>query len=206
MSVAPAPLLMPIQVTDLRPTQITVGMREVERKRAEWRQEDIQREASFLGRHMLPVVTGPSGRPYLIDNHHLALALHLEGVPHVLTRMVADLHHLEKDAFWAAMDNLGWLHPFDADGRRRTYKHIPKSLEGLADDPFRSLAGELRRTGGFAKVETPFVEFLWADFLRRHIDAALLDKDMEKALTQAQMVARTLAARYLPGWCGSYDA
>ena len=34
----------------------------------------------------------------------------------------------------------------------------------LIDDPFRSLAGELRRAGGFAKDTTPFSEFLWADF------------------------------------------
>jgi hypothetical protein len=39
----------------------------------------------------------------------------------------------------------------------------------LIDDPFRSLAGELRRAGGFAKDTTPFSEFLWADFLRRRV-------------------------------------
>ena len=31
------PLLKPVAVEDLRPTQITVGMREVEAKRKEWR-------------------------------------------------------------------------------------------------------------------------------------------------------------------------
>jgi hypothetical protein len=46
---------------------------------------------------------------------------------------------------------------------------IPKSIKGLDDDPFRSLAGELRSAGGFAKDTTPFSEFLWADFLRRRI-------------------------------------
>ena len=44
---------------------------------------------------------------------------------------------------------------------------IPKSIDALIDDPFRSLAGGLRRVGGFAKDTTPFSEFLWADFLRR---------------------------------------
>ena len=44
-------------------------------------------------------------------------------------------------------------------GRRRHYKDIPKSVTGLVDDPFRSLAGELRRVGGFAKDTTPFSEF-----------------------------------------------
>jgi hypothetical protein len=35
---------------------------------------------------------------------------------------------------------------------------IPKSVSALVDDPFRSLAGELRRVGGFAKDTTPEAE------------------------------------------------
>jgi hypothetical protein len=46
---------------------------------------------------------------------------------------------------------------------------LPKTVAGLIDDPFRSLAGELRRAGGFAKDTTPFSEFLWTDFLRRRV-------------------------------------
>ena len=65
------------------------------------------------------------------------------------------------------MDNSGLVHPFDEDGKRRAYSDIPKSIEDMKDDPFRSLAGALRRKGGYAKDTTPFSEFLWADFLRR---------------------------------------
>ena len=50
--------------------------------------------------------------------------------------------------FWFVMDNRDWTHPFDADGRRRSYDDLPKSVDKLVDDPFRSLAGELRRAGG----------------------------------------------------------
>ena len=76
--------------------------------------------------------------------------------------MVADLRRLPRDAFWVFLDNRGWLHPFDDQGRRRPYQDLPKRISGLVDDPFRSLAGELRRSGGFAKDTTPFSEFLWA--------------------------------------------
>jgi hypothetical protein len=44
-----------------------------------------------------------------------------------------------------------------------------RSVADLMYDPYRSLAGALRRTGGFAKDTTPYSEFLWADFLRRRI-------------------------------------
>ena len=54
-------------------------------------------------------------------------------------------------------------------------------MDALVDDPFRSLAGELRRTGGYAKDITPFSEFLWADFLRRRIKRKAVEKDFNAA-------------------------
>lgn len=135
------PLLHPFEIAALRPTQMTVGYREVARKRAEWRARTLADEPDFLGRHMIPVVLGPRGHPWLIDNHHLARALHEEGVAHVLVSIVADLSALERPAFRTFMDNRNWLHPFDAQGRRQPYGAIPKHIEDLADDPYRSLAG-----------------------------------------------------------------
>ena len=62
-----------------------------------------------------------------------------------------------------------------------TSSDLPKSVTELKDDPFRSLAGELRRVGGFAKDTTPFSEFLWADFLRRQMSRKSVEADFEKA-------------------------
>jgi hypothetical protein len=53
------PLLNPIRIKDLRPTQITVGFREVAEKRRQWREQSGDKGAEFLGRHMVPVVLGP---------------------------------------------------------------------------------------------------------------------------------------------------
>ena len=50
------PLLHPIALTDIRPTQMTVGMREVERKRKKWHDKGSKKDAEFLGRHMIPAV------------------------------------------------------------------------------------------------------------------------------------------------------
>jgi hypothetical protein len=94
------------------------------------------------------------------------------------------------------------MHPFDADGVRRHYEDIPKSVTGLIDDPFRSLAGELRRAGGFAKDTTPFSEFLWADFLRRRLKRKTVERDFDHAIEQALELAKSTDANYLPGWCG----
>lgn len=202
MATAREPVLKPVAIRDLRPTQITVGMLEVEAKRRHWREQSPGKEAGFLGRHMIPVVLGPKGRCFVIDHHHLTRALHEEGVVDVLVTVVRNLSMLDRDAFWTVLDNLGLMHPFDARGRRCGYTDIPKSVSDLVDDPFRSLAGELRRIGGYAKDTTPFSEFLWADFLRRRIGRDAVDGDFPRALEQALTLAKSEAANYLPGWCG----
>jgi len=196
------PLLTTITIDELRPTQITVGMREVAAKRKHWREIHGNDTGKFLGKHMIPVILGPKKHHYVIDHHHLARALHEEGVKNVAVTVIANLSKLEPDAFWIVLDNRSWMHPFDADGRRRPYKDIPKSIAKLVDDPFRSLAGELRRQGGFAKDTTPFSEFLWADFLRRLMKRKLVEHDFARAMEKALQLAKGPDANYLPGWCG----
>ena len=196
------PILNTVEIAELRPTQITVGMREVTEKRKRWRETGFKKGEKFLGRHMIPVVLGPKQRNYVIDHHHLARALHDEGVKDVVVTVIANLSKLVPDAFWTVMDNRSWMHPYDADGERRRYQDIPKSVTDLVDDPFRSLAGELRRSGGFAKDTTPFAEFLWADFLRRQIKRKLVQRDFDRAMEKAIGLAKSRDADYLPGWCG----
>ncbi len=196
------PELKPVAITDLRPTQMTIGKREVARKRAEWAKRAGKDGADFLGSHMIPAVIGPKRRMFIIDHHHLVRALHEEGVEHVLINVVADLSKLAKPLFWTFMDNRNWLHPYDATGTRVAHDKIPKSIAKLPDDPYRSLAGAVREAGGCAKDATPYAEFLWADFLRHRVAAKLVGEDFAGALTAAVDLARSKDAAYLPGWSG----
>jgi len=100
------------------------------------------------------------------------------------------------------MDNRNWMHPFDDNGIRRHYNDIPKSITELIDDPFRSLAGELRREGGYAKDTTPFSEFIWAEYLRRRMKRKSVESNFDGALEKALQLAKSPDANYLPGWCG----
>jgi hypothetical protein len=196
------PILKPVAIEDLRPTQMTVGIREVEEKRKRWREESKIKGEEFLGKHMIPVVLGPKDRHYVIDHHHLARALHDEGVKDVMVTVVKNLSKLEPDSFWFVLDNESWMHPYDDKGRLRPYTDFPKTVAKLIDDPFRSLAGELRRAGGFAKDTTPFSEFLWADFLRRRVKRKTVEAHFTLALEKALELAKEEEASYLPGWCG----
>jgi hypothetical protein len=203
MSTVREPMIKPIPILSLRPTQMTVGMREVKEKRKRWREQKKKKQAESLGKHMVPVVRGPDQRYYVVDHHHLARALHEEGVTDILVTMIGDLSMVERDAFWGVMDNKRWVYPYDAKGDRRHFKDLPKSITELKDDPFRSLAGELRRVGGFAKDTTPFSEFLWADFLRRNISNKAVEENFAKAMEKSLALAKSPAAVYLPGWCGA---
>ncbi len=198
------PVLHATPILSLRPTQISVGRQEVRRKRDQWRKKSSTDLEKFLRSHMVPTILGPGGAHYLIDHHHLALALHEEGVDSVFVTVVADLSRRPADPFWNMMDFHNWSHPYDAKGRRRPFSDLPNTVAGMQDDPYRSLAGELRHTGGFAKDSTPFAEFLWADFFRPRIKTKTIRSDFGAALTEALALSRTGEADYLPGWCGPH--
>ena len=117
------PILQPVPILSLRPTQMTVGMREVKEKRKRWREhKSKKKQAELLGKHMIPVVLGPDEHYYVVDHHHLARALHDEGVKDVLVTVIGDLTMVERDAFWGVMDNKRWVYPYDAKGERRHFK------------------------------------------------------------------------------------
>jgi hypothetical protein len=186
----------------LRPTQMSVGLAEVATKRREWAALGKKARQEVLERQVFPAVRGPKGRYYIIDHHHLGLALIEEKVQQVLIHEFDDLSWLAPQVFWRTMEFRSWAHPFDARGQRRDYADIPRRLTELQDDPYRSLAGRVRRAGGCAKSVVPFAEFLWADFFRDHIGAGLLRRAPAGALREAVRLARSTQARYLPGWSG----
>jgi hypothetical protein len=197
------PILKPVPISALRPTQMTVGMHEVVARRRYWRMQTTgKKRDEFLQRHLIPVILGSEGMHYILDHHHLVLALHQEGLQEMYVTVVADLSALDKETFWFVLDQRSWMHPFDNKGVRRAYKVMPRNIQELKDDPYRSLAGELRRLGGFAKDTTPFSEFLWADFLRKRIRTKLVKKNFASALETSLKLARGKEAEYLPGWCG----
>ena len=186
----------------IRPTQMTVGYAEVLFKRQQWRALDKSGRHDFIAEHAVPAVIGPKGKHYIVDHHHLGRALLEEGVAQVRLVIWADLSALAKEEFWIVMDHRQWVHPYDARGRRQAFRAVPKILTALADDPYRSLAAAVRMAGGFPKEQTPFAEFLWADFFRRRVSSKLLATDPDAALAAALQLVHDKAAMHLPGWSG----
>lgn len=186
----------------LRPTQFAVGLRAVEAKRRKIQAmlKSPKRMNGFLRRRPLPVVLGPGNQCYLIDKHHLSLALVHSGVEGAYVDIIEDLSHMPRSAFWAAMEAEGRAYLFDHRGARLSPSCLPRSLSALRDDPYRDLAWEAREAGLFKKVAVPFSEFRWAAFYRTRIDTRVVTQNFSQALKLAARLSVTRAASSLPGY------
>jgi hypothetical protein len=190
--------VMPI--SDLYPTQLTLGMREVERRADEIKALSPRQRDDYVADRVVPCVKGLKGKLFIVDRHHMCRSLLSIGAKEVHTHLLCEAADLPADEFWTFMDLRGWVHPFDAQGRRCPITSLPRKIVDLVDDPYRALAGFLRRDQGFKKEDTPFEEFIWADFLRRRVDSKLLASEYEKAKATALKLARSDLASHLPGW------
>ena len=191
-----------IAISQLRPTQISVGLLQVKHKRL--RLKILEKRPSelvdFILEHPIRVVIGPKEKAYIIDHHHLALALMKERFENAPMDIEDDFSTLSTEAFWDKMQACQFVYPYDADGKKKTLAAIPKKVEQLTDDPYRSLAGFVREAGCFNKVQTPYAEFLWADYFRSRIKKTLLKKHFDEALKHAISLAHHESASHLPGF------
>jgi hypothetical protein len=189
-------------IKSLFPTQLTVGMLEVEVKRSRLAKLSPEEREAFLETHPMPVVIGPEYRLYITDHHHLARAALEARVKTACFSIEADFSAMSPKKFWAEMDKRSWVHPLDENGVRHGYHFLPESLKKLVDDVYRSLAGFVRDAGGFRKTDAAFVEFIWADFFRRNIAIEDVTSNFRAAVRQAKRLARSPLAKRIPGFTG----
>jgi hypothetical protein len=190
------------KVHALHPTQITVGMIEVHDKMHELRDLKPHQQKEFLEAHPVPGVRGADNTLYITDHHHLARALWELGIEHAFV-VVEEQLGLSGAAFWQTLVQSQLAHPIDEHGARQSCVEIPKHVQKLRDDVYRSLAGYVRAAGGFEKTPTPFAEFAWADWFRSRIVVGNGHEDFKKAVAAALQLARSPAARALPGFRGT---
>ncbi len=189
-------------VKSLYPTQLTVGMLEVEVKRRHLLQLSPDEREAFLEAHPMPTVIGPDLKLYITDHHHLARAALEARVKEACFSVEADFSALPLKRFWTEMEKRSWVHPLDENGVRHTYHHLPGSLKRLVDDVYRSLAGFVRDAGGYRKTDAAFVEFIWADFFRRNIAIEDVTANFREAVRRAKRLAQSPLAKRIPGFTG----
>jgi len=136
---------------------------------------------------------------FITDHHHLARACWELGLSEIPVEDKANFCHLNRDEFWKVMEQSRWCHLYDQFGKGpHEPRLLPEDVRGLADDPYRSLAWELRREGGYEKSNQPFAEFGWAQYLRPKIKIEPGNEAFKKAIKQALDIAAATKPENLP--------
>lgn len=191
------------KVSSIRPTQIGVGFLEVEAKKKELKKLSEKDLDKYLEENPVPCVLGPNETRYCVDHHHLCKALTEMEVKECYFNIIHDFSTVQEIKFFKVMAIMDLVYLYDENGRDASIYQIPKKITDLKDDPYRSLAGFVRKRKGFFKVDVPFSEFKWANFFFQHgITKELIENDLDTAIADALVLAVSDEARYLPGWTG----
>jgi hypothetical protein len=195
---------MKLDILELRPTQFSVGMREVQRKAKHLAAMSEKELEHFLEGRDVPAVVGPQKRVFLIDHHHLARACWEIQIKKLPVKIEEDLSKLDDKGFWDFMRKSKWTHLLDQlGGGPHDPLHLPENVRGLADDPYRSLSWAVRRDGGYEKTDAPFAEFKWAEFFRSKLKIEPGDEGFKKALKEALTLCQDHECYKLPGFIGN---
>lgn len=187
-------------VQHIKPTQITVGFIEVKYKKDKLSHLSQLALKRYLKEHPIPVVVGPKNQLYLIDKHHMAKALIELNIKNCYFTVQHNFSDIAEDKFFPVLEVLELIHPYDENGNKVDISLIPDSIKQLKDDPYRSLASFVKRNHGFIKVNKPYIEFLWADFLREHISKDEIQNNIEKATKKATTLCTSNKASHLLGY------
>ena len=192
---------MKIELLDLRPTQFTVGLEEVRLRAAKLKKLGGEELDQAIKQRPVPVALSRGGVSHIVDRHHFARACWEAGVKKLHTELRADLSHLDEQEFWKSMAASRFAHLYDKNGKGPLDPaKLPKDVRGLADDPYRSLAWQVRREGGYDKSDQPFSDFLWAEYFRKHVKIAAGENGVKKAVPEALKLAHSAWASRLPGF------
>jgi hypothetical protein len=227
----PGGVLCKVKIRDLKPTQNAVGFDEVNNKIARYRAKSKADLLDYLLVHPVPVVIGNGGQFYLTDHHHLANALwktakskNNAGITTKNARVVVSVRHnraeLKGYHFWKTMQKMRLVYLFDNyGGGPMRPKDLCGHIKDLANDPYRSLAWEVRSRYGYGKSPHAFSEFLWANFFRIRIVidnwilkdkmrgsdilfSNLPDDHKKDVIDEAMQLAKSPEAKGMPGYNG----
>ena len=162
----------------------------------------------------IKVVAGVGAQLFIFDHHHTAeawLRAKTEWGARGLCKIVnpekgLPLEFKTEDEFWTALKAAHLVRLKNETGVDVEASQLPKTLEAMADDPYRSLAWLVRQNGGFCKTTREFAEFAWADWFRskspiletQNLPSDPYDKNA--IVDEAIDMAHSSEAQNLPGY------
>ena len=177
---------------------------------------------------MKTVVIGPNGTLYLTDGHHTFSAFRDADKGQnrqlkVWVKVTDNFSKLNEYDFWAQMKKASKVWLKDGSNKAIATSQLPASigLASLGNDPYRALVYFTRDAGYVVpSSSTEFLEFYWADWLRRQATVDLSKTDTRDAasymatirtaslamagLKAADIVSGGVTAQTL-GWTGTFS-
>ena len=196
---------MKCNILDLRPTQFAIGMLEIDEKIKEVSKMSKKELKAYVHDNVVPVVRSADDELYIVDKHHfLSVCYHLD-IKKVKVEIIKDFSldlKMNYEKFWKWMLKTRNSYPYCQFGEGpREAIYLPHDIRGLADDPYRSIAWFVRKSGGFENTDKNFAEFQWANFFRsKHLLRKFGRKGFPQALVAAVKLAQSEDARKLPGF------
>jgi len=191
-----------VEIALLRPTQSAVGMKEVGIRAGKIGKMTGKELEHYLRKHVAPIAIGPGGAPYLLDHQHLARALLQAHAGRILYAEVKEnWSKLSEPEFWAKMKDHDWVYLHNETGKPLSDpNNLPRTVENMRDDPYRSLAWLVRQKDGYLQTESPYADFHWADFFRARVHLGDGTNGFDEATVEAIKVAHSPEAKDLPGY------
>ncbi len=185
-----------LPVTDIHPTQFSVGMTLVHCRKNTLEKKNLKKLNRYLKKkkNHIPTVIGPLKKFYITDRHHLSRALYIsetdawlgkeQEVVIQVTRNDNQLN-INSEEFWLKMAKTRNVYPYDERGlfvKNFGLELSHMTLAELKDDPYRTLSKLVREGCGYIKKSEKkcvalkatatllssdaFIEMYWAQYLR----------------------------------------
>ena len=143
-----------ISLNNARPSQFTVGQLEVDGKSKKIEEMSSKKRDAYLAKHPARIVVAPGGDIFIVDKHHLAkalLELRYEKMDAIVTE---NLSQEDETTFEQDMLKNHWTWLEDENGKAMSFSELPRHLDDLKDDPYRSLSWLVRDGNGYTKLDT----------------------------------------------------
>ncbi|KKZ13258.1 MAG: plasmid partitioning protein ParB [Candidatus Synechococcus spongiarum SP3] len=200
-----APALLEVPVARLRPTQMCVGLAEVQRRVQDFKGSPLKERRAYLKRKPVPLVRNGPGHLWMVDRHHrLRALLQVDPEATAFGYVVLEAPTADSGLTLRALQQRGWLYLHNRCGQGPwPPEYLPQQLSKLQDDAYRSLVWRLKQEGAIAAAPSvPFHEFRWGAWLRRCSLPAFHSLYLELALPTARHFVCSPAASVLAGWQG----
>ena len=125
--------LIEVAIAELHPTQMCVGMAEIQHRIADFKAEDPKERRRYLKSRPIPLVRSSAGELWMVDRHHrlrglLAVDPKATGWGYI----ALDLPFSSRSAVLQALQQRGWLYLYDGRGLGRRRGKANRAVAGLA--------------------------------------------------------------------------